>query len=173
MEYYFYNSDNKLTCNVPDTFDRLDDWKATNHGFILQEALLNNKGKARSCSELKIVNGVVTLKTDEDFRQDRISVAERSKDDLYLACKSYQEKGAKPRIDSNFFALLIQSQGIKNLNPAFTCPCCDENIAWNNTLWSDYDQRKVDIDNGDIPNNDFSNNGNPPHTWDECFSELQ
>jgi hypothetical protein len=91
---------------------------------------------------------------------------------LLDACTQYQQGEAKPRIDSNFFSLLMASQTVKKMNPEFTCACCDANIVWNNVLWADYEQRKADIDNGLDLNCDFSNNENPPHTWDECHAEL-
>lgn len=120
----------------------------------------------------KFLDGDVLLKTEEDFRQERIAIAPQVKAQLLQACTKYQNSDAKPRIDGNFFSLVTASQTVKKISPSFECPNCDANIAWVNTLWADYDSRKSQVALGEIVSFDFSNNGNPPRTWDECNSEL-
>lgn len=172
MKLYYPFVDNKCTAHiVQEDFDKLEDWLKSHTDYILQEEVLYNGSRANN-DQVKRIDGVVVLKDDEDYKQDRIANAEQSKAELLNACTQYQTGDADPRIDSNFFSLLMASQTVKKINPAFICVCCDKNIEWNNILWADYSQRKIDIDNGDVPNYDFTNNGNPPHSWDECQSEL-
>lgn len=164
-------NDGKIVSANNKTNSQYNKWLARNNQFTIVDVNTENDQFCNT-GNLKVENGAVVLKTEDDYRLERIAKAGDSIPELYRACTSYQKEGAKPRIDSNFFALLIQSQGLKKINPALAIPKCDANIAWNNALWADYDQRKIDIENGDVVNLDFTNNGNPPYTWDECYSEL-
>ena len=90
---------------------------------------------------------------------------------LLGACRQYQENQASPCIDSNFFSLILSSQTVKQIVPTFTCPKCTAVKTWLDTLWTDYGVRKAAIVAGTAYTNDFSDNGNPPYTWDECVAE--
>lgn len=164
---YIYQSALKTNSDYNEWIERLEEC-----GIEEFVDVTTDDSKFCSQSNLKYAEGEVVLKTEEDYIQERIAKAEQSKARLLDACTKYQTGEAKPRIDSNFFTLLMQGKMLKRLDPTFLCPNCEANINWCDALWSDYDQRKIDIDNGDVPNYDFSNNGNPPHTWDECYLEL-
>lgn len=169
----FAVKNNVIVNGALNTNPRFENWKAKQieAGCTLIEVETDNE-LYLSQGNLKVVDNEVIIKTDDDYRPDRIANAEQSKAQLLNTCTQYQQGEADPRIDSNFFSLLMASQTVKKMDPAFECPKCDANMMWSDTLWSDYEQRKTDIDNGDIPNLDFSNNGNPPHTFDECRFEL-
>lgn len=166
MKLYYAYEGSKVTGSIEETDEKASDWISI-RGTILQEDV------GRDNSILKQVDGMILDKDEDDFKQDRIDNAESSKAELLRCCTQYQIGDTYPRIDSNFFSLLMASQTVKKLNTEFTCEKCDANIAWNNQLWNvDYEQRKIDIDNGEIPNYDFTNNGNPLYTYDECQAEL-
>jgi hypothetical protein len=140
-----------------------------------------------------IDNSVVLAKTDDDYRQERIANADSLKLDLVNECTKYQQADTIPRLDSNFFNILVSAQGLIQkcnilkhyLAPIYSSlsldieveipslPCCVANVAWSNALWmGKYESLKAMIDAGDEVDIDFTDIGNPPHTFDECYKEV-
>ena len=109
---------------------------------------------------------------DGAWVRNDVEYKENAKAILYNSCMGYQKEIARPRIDSNFFGAITSMILAKVMNPALVIPKTEANKLWLDTLWTDYEIRKVSIDTGNEIPLTFENNGNPPYSYDECVAET-
>lgn len=163
--YYKINGD-KVTQLFLETYDKIAN---INLELFTELDCIMNGDRVVQPDELKVINGVVLPKTSQEIYQETVP---NKKQNLKQDCFQYQWNLCTPTIDPNFFSLLTTAQCLKAINSALDITKCEANIAWCDSLWSDRSYRETLIDNMLEYTNDFSNNGNPPYTFDECRSEL-
>lgn len=187
MNKAFYKFDGeKCTQFYLDTYDKLADINLTD--FIELDVIIDtnspNPNYPAQPDSLIFKDGVARLKNDDDYRAERIACAEETIEQENTKCMQYQTGVAKPRLDPNFIALVISPYGLQKSMGTKTpldCPCCEANTQWMNTLWQVvWTDIKVKIRNGDTYSLDFEqlmidagSTPNPPHSFDECFAEIQ
>lgn len=183
--YYLEGANGTVQKLYLETYDKLSDINLTNYieqDVVIDTSSLNPDYPAQPDS-VKIVDGVVVLKTEADYRQERIDKAETTIGQENTRCMNYQTGETDPRIDPNFYATIIVGYGMlktMGIKTATDCPCCQANTDWVNTLWEVvWVDIKAKLRAGDEIEIDYAtlmieagSTANPPHTFDECYSEL-
>ena len=181
MKAYYKINGEKVAQLFLETYDKLSNINL--ELFTEQECVMNGDLVVQP-DDLKCIDGVIQAKTEADYRQERIDKAEITIGQENTRCMKYQTGETDPRIDPNFYSTIIVGYGMlktMGLKTATDCPCCQANTDWVNTLWEvvwvdikariragedfEIDYAQMMINAGLTPN--------PPHTFDQCYAELQ
>ncbi len=120
-----------------------------------------------SPSLVKYVGGDIIKKTEEELYNESLPQRE---DELYQSCYAYQ----KSNIDDNLDRIMQDANLIVKTTDAVIedFPNNKANGDWLNALWTDYYARKDALLAMLEYDCDFSNNGDVPHSYTECASEI-
>ena len=183
MKLYYPIQDSKIaSAIVQEDYEKIDGWKLQHQDYILQEEIIVDGARQHS-ETLKLVDGIVILKKEDDYKADRIAIAEATVSQANTKCMAYQTGETDPRIDPNFYSTIIVGYGMMKsigAKTAETCPCCQVNTNWINALWQVvWVDVKTKIRAGNEYSLDFAQlmidagfTANPPHSFDECYAEL-